>query len=108
MAPTAINVQLDRDKYTCTISDICQLPDGRILLTDEENENVKMLDVNYNVIDSCELYSAPTEICCVSRNEIAVKTVNNKVQFISVVSYLSKTRCISIKRGGFYGMVYFN
>ncbi|XP_060599641.1 uncharacterized protein LOC132753214 [Ruditapes philippinarum] len=97
---------VNSDTTTCTISDICQLPDGRIVLTDYTNINVKMLDIKYNVVDSCVLDNNPTGICCISSNEVAIKITNNTVQFVSVESSLSKTRCISISGGCYYGMTY--
>ncbi|XP_060599640.1 uncharacterized protein LOC132753213 [Ruditapes philippinarum] len=101
-----INVKLNNDKSACNISDICQLSDGRIVLTDQTNRNVKMLDLNYNVKDSCELDAGPTGICCISSNEVAIKMTNNTVQFVSVESSLSKTRCFSISGGIYYGLTY--
>ncbi|XP_060571863.1 uncharacterized protein LOC132730034 [Ruditapes philippinarum] len=101
-----INVKLKRDTKTCSISDICQLPDGRIVLTDRNNWNVKILDLKYNIVDSCALDSAPIGLCCISSNEVAIKMNNDTVQFVSVETSLSKTRCISISGGKYYGMTY--
>ncbi|XP_053392044.1 E3 ubiquitin-protein ligase TRIM71-like [Mercenaria mercenaria] len=93
-----INVMMANDKSTC------QLPDGMILLTDQANNKVKRLDMNYSIKDYCDLVGIPTGICCIDKNEVAVKLYNDKIQFISVGSTLSKTRCITIVGGNYYGM----
>jgi sugar lactone lactonase YvrE len=99
-------VELKSDQFICGISDVCQLPDGRIVLTDLTNRKIKMLDLEYNVNDSCVLDAFPFGICCISSNEVAIKMDNNTVQFVSVETSLSKTRCISISGGQYYGMTY--
>ncbi|XP_053392030.1 uncharacterized protein LOC123563791 [Mercenaria mercenaria] len=99
-----INVRISNDKSRCAISDVCQLPDGMVLLTDQCNNKVKRLDMNYCIKDYCDLDELPKGICCIDKNEVAVKLFNNKLQFISVGSTLSKTSCITIKGGGNYGM----
>ncbi|XP_045212752.2 uncharacterized protein LOC123563792 [Mercenaria mercenaria] len=101
-----INVKMANDKNVCTISDVCLLPDGMIVLTDQGNNKVKRLDVYYNLKDHCDLDAIPSGICCINKNEIAVKMNNNNIQFISVASSLLKTRRISIECGGYWGMAY--
>ncbi|XP_053392050.1 uncharacterized protein LOC128554763 [Mercenaria mercenaria] len=101
-----INVKMTNDINVCTINDICQLPDGMIVLTDYGNNKVKRLDVYYNLKDHCDLDANPSGICCINKIEIAVKMIDNNIQFISVASVLSKTRRISIEYGGYWGMAY--
>jgi hypothetical protein len=101
-----IDIKLKSDKATCTITDVCQLPNGVFIVTDQGNNNVKMLGMNYNVNDSCGVGAVPTGICCTGKNEVAVKLNNKSIQFISVGSCLTKTKNVSIKSGDYYGMVY--
>ncbi|XP_060558804.1 uncharacterized protein LOC132719077 isoform X2 [Ruditapes philippinarum] len=104
-----INVNMYNDESQCNIADICQLTDGQILVADYINVKVKQLDTNYKITNSCGLDSYPTGICCISRNEVAVKMVTDKIQFISTESSnLTKTRVISIESGSYYGMIYFD
>ncbi|XP_053375719.1 uncharacterized protein LOC128547339 [Mercenaria mercenaria] len=103
-----INIKMQNDRTTCYIVDVCQLQDGTIMLADCNNKKIKRLDINYNIKDHCDLGNYPFGICCTGQNEVAVKVVNNKVQFISVGSSLSKLRDISIEGGvSCYGMAYF-
>ncbi|XP_053378961.1 uncharacterized protein LOC123534753 [Mercenaria mercenaria] len=102
-----INIRMQNDRGRCYISDVCQLQDGTIILADCDNRKIKKLDMNYSIKDHCDLGGSPMGICCTGQNEVAVKMFNNKVQFISVGSSLSKLREISVEGGGCYGIVYF-
>lgn len=102
-----VEVKLTTDKSKCIISDICQLQDGKIILTDQSNKKVKMLDHNYKIQDQCELDAIPTGICCTGKNEVCVKLNNNKLQFISVNALLIKQRELKIKDGSYYGISFF-
>ncbi|XP_053375718.1 uncharacterized protein LOC128547338 [Mercenaria mercenaria] len=101
-----INIKMKNDRRACYISDVCQLQDGTIILADCSNYKIKKLDVNYNIKDHCKLEYNSAGICCTGQNEVAVKMGNNKVQFISVGSSLSKLREISVEGGGYLGMAY--
>ncbi|XP_045172409.2 uncharacterized protein LOC123534301 [Mercenaria mercenaria] len=101
-----INIKMQNDRTTCSIHDVCQLQDGTIILADGNNRKIKRLDMNYNIKDHCDLGDSPTGICCTGQNEVAVKMYNNKIQFISVDSSLSKLKDISIEGGGYFGMAY--
>ncbi|XP_053388951.1 uncharacterized protein LOC128551993 [Mercenaria mercenaria] len=101
-----IKVRMPNDSYDCYISDTCQLPDGTIILTDYLNRKVKWLDTNYNVKCHCDLKANPRDICCTTKNEVAVKMNNHKVQFISVDSSLAVLKDISIEGGSYWGMAY--
>ncbi|XP_053392064.1 E3 ubiquitin-protein ligase TRIM71-like [Mercenaria mercenaria] len=101
-----VNVKLGTDKTTCFISDVCQHQDGTILLTDYYNGNVKRLDSNYKLKDSCDLAASPRGICFISKNEVAVKMSNNTIQFIDVSNTLSKTRCVDIVHGSQFGLTF--
>ncbi|XP_060558805.1 uncharacterized protein LOC132719078 [Ruditapes philippinarum] len=103
-----VYVKMENDASKCSIADICQLTDGQILVADFGNKKVKQLDVNYKITNTCDLDDSPTGICCISKDEIAVKMANNQIQFISTgSSNLNKTRVISIEGGG-YGLMYFD
>ncbi|XP_060558802.1 uncharacterized protein LOC132719076 [Ruditapes philippinarum] len=101
-----INVKMDNDASRCRIMDICQLPDKHILVADSGNNKIKELNVDYLIINVCDIEASPRGICFISKNEIAVKMANSKVQFISTkLSNLTKTRIISVADGGLYGMI---
>ncbi|XP_060579465.1 uncharacterized protein LOC132736365 isoform X2 [Ruditapes philippinarum] len=100
------NIHMKNDKTQPYICDICQLPDGTIILADCNNLRIKRLDVNYNIKDCLDLELNPTGICCTGNTEVAVKLYNNKVCFISVGCALSKVRDIPVTRGHSWGMTY--
>ncbi|XP_060561285.1 uncharacterized protein LOC132721053 [Ruditapes philippinarum] len=100
------NIRMKNDKANPFICDICQLPDGTIILADNNNKRIKRLDVNYNIKDCLDLETRPRGISCTGNTEIAVKLYNSKVSFISVRSSLSKVRDISVADEGYWGMTY--
>jgi hypothetical protein len=100
------NIRMKHDKINPFICDICQLPDGTIILADNNNMRIKRLDVNYNIKDCLDLGSYLKGICCTGNTEVAVKLYNSKVWFISVGSSLSKVRDISVTGGKYHGMTY--
>ncbi|XP_045165599.2 uncharacterized protein LOC123529352 [Mercenaria mercenaria] len=101
-----INVRMQNDKEGCHITDICQLQDGTIILADWGNRKIKRLDMDYSVKDHLDLGHRLSGICCTGQNEVAVKMHNDKVQFISVGSSLSKLREICVEGGGWLGIAY--
>lgn len=99
-----VNVKVQGDYDRCKIIGITQLPDGTILICDNNNKKLKRLDQHWQVRDYCPLDSAPWGICCTGTNEVAVKLLDSYVQFISVGTTLLKTRNIEISSGGVLGI----
>ncbi|XP_060561282.1 uncharacterized protein LOC132721052 [Ruditapes philippinarum] len=100
------NIRMKNDKSHPYICDVCQLPDGTIILADYNNMRIKRLDVNYNIKDCLDLGTWPTGICYTGNTEVAVKLNNDKVWFISVGNSLCKVRDISVTGGRFWGITY--
>ncbi|XP_060562635.1 uncharacterized protein LOC132722204 [Ruditapes philippinarum] len=101
-----IKIKMKNDRTQCYICDVCQLPDGTIILADYHNMRIKRLDMNCNIKDCLDLESKSRGICCTGNTEVAVKLNNNEVWFISVGNSLSKVRDISVIGGGNWGMTY--
>jgi hypothetical protein len=100
------NICMKNDKIGPYICDVCQLPDGTIILADFYNSRIKRLDMNYNIKDCLDLESEPRGICCTGNTEVAVKLNNSKVWFISVGHSLAKVRYISVRVKCYNGMAY--
>ncbi|XP_052212072.1 uncharacterized protein LOC127831123 [Dreissena polymorpha] len=81
------NVRIPSDSVTCDISGICVLPDGKVLVVDWTNKNVKLLNQQYQVVSHLDVNAWPFDICLIAPSEVAV-TVNasniHEVQFITV------------------------
>ncbi|XP_045194675.2 tripartite motif-containing protein 45-like [Mercenaria mercenaria] len=105
-----VNVKEKDDKRKCAIIGICQLPDGTIILADENNKKLKRLDNDYKVKDHCDLRSMPSGVCCSGESEVAVKVgggKDGKIQFVHVGATLSQVRSFDIEGGGYYGLSFF-
>ncbi|KAH3725265.1 hypothetical protein DPMN_051099 [Dreissena polymorpha] len=78
------NVKIPSDKAsTCSITGICSLPSGHVIVVDNTNKKVILLDKSCNVSSHCDVSDPPLDICPITSSEVAV-TVMCDVQFISI------------------------
>ncbi|XP_053399993.1 E3 ubiquitin-protein ligase TRIM71-like [Mercenaria mercenaria] len=104
-----INVRIQNDKTLCYLIDVCQLDSGDCILADRSNKNVKLIDTNQNIKSHFDLGVYLTGICKTGHNEVAVKLDNDKIDVLSVGTYIFKVRSISVKGGaGYWGIAYTN
>ncbi|KAH3879603.1 uncharacterized protein LOC127876068 isoform X1 [Dreissena polymorpha] len=83
---TKHNVRIPSDKDVCYIRGICVLPDGQVLVVDWNNQNVKLLNQQYQVVSHWDVNAGPVDICLITPSEVAVavNTSNiHEVQFIT-------------------------
>ncbi|KAH3895955.1 hypothetical protein DPMN_020124 [Dreissena polymorpha] len=84
---TKHNVRIPSDKVVCDIRGICVLPDGQVLVVDSNNNNVKLLNQQYQAVSHWDVNAWPFDICLITPSEVAV-AVNtsyiHEVQFITV------------------------
>ncbi|XP_052268724.1 uncharacterized protein LOC127870107 [Dreissena polymorpha] len=84
------NVRITSDSNTCWIQAICALPDGQVLVADYNNNKVKLLNQQYQVVSHLDVNAWPVDICLITPSEVAVAVTNekkiniNEVQFITV------------------------
>ncbi|KAH3862382.1 hypothetical protein DPMN_025348 [Dreissena polymorpha] len=81
------NARITSDSKTCWIPAVCALPDGQVLVADYNNNKVKLLNQQYQVVSHWDVNARPFDICLITPSEVAV-AVNNgnihEVQFITV------------------------
>ncbi|KAH3895981.1 hypothetical protein DPMN_020150 [Dreissena polymorpha] len=96
------NVKMPSDSYTCRIDAICALPNGQVLVSDMNNNKVKLLNQQYQVVSHCDVSHLdvcrePGDMCLITPTEVAV-TVHGEVQFITVSqSQLAKGRKLKLQ-----------
>ncbi|XP_052265753.1 uncharacterized protein LOC127868161 [Dreissena polymorpha] len=83
------NVKIPSDKdQICSITGICSLPSGHVIIADYKNKQVKLLDKSYNVSShwdvSTDVSSFPCDFCQITSSEVAVTLDTAGVQFISI------------------------
>ncbi|KAH3898019.1 hypothetical protein DPMN_022216 [Dreissena polymorpha] len=81
------NVRITSDSNTCWIQAICALPDGQVLVADNDNKRVKLLSQQYQVVSHWDVNAYPQAICLITPSEVAVAVnISNihEVQFITV------------------------
>ncbi|KAH3750225.1 hypothetical protein DPMN_184744 [Dreissena polymorpha] len=82
------NVNIPSDIFKrCDIRAICVLSNDQILVADDDNERVKLLDHQYQVVGHCDLNACPTDICLITPSEVAVAvydTETHGAQFVSM------------------------
>ncbi|KAH3853627.1 hypothetical protein DPMN_096158 [Dreissena polymorpha] len=78
-------VKISSDTKPCSLSGICILPSGHVIVVDRNNEKVKLIDQQYNIVNHSKVSGFLSDICLITPSEVAV-TVGNDVQFISVIN----------------------
>ncbi|XP_052261152.1 uncharacterized protein LOC127865198 [Dreissena polymorpha] len=84
---TKHNVRIPSDKDVCIMRGICVLPDGQVLIVDRNNNNIKLLNQQYQVVSHWDVNARPVDICLITPSEVAVAVNTSKiheVQFITV------------------------
>ncbi|XP_052260019.1 uncharacterized protein LOC127864423 isoform X2 [Dreissena polymorpha] len=81
-------VRIPSDSESCSITAICVLPDGQVLLADRNNKKVKLLNQQYHAVSHLDVRAKSQDICQITPSEVAVAvTYRNihEVQFITVI-----------------------
>ena len=79
------NVKADTDRYNCWIRGSAITADGKILMTDSNNHNVKLFSSDIRLLSSLSLSDAPWDIALSSNTEAVVSILKqNELQFISL------------------------
>ncbi|KAH3754153.1 uncharacterized protein LOC127847097 [Dreissena polymorpha] len=83
------NVKISSDSKVCSIIAICVLPDKEVLVIDSNNNKVKLLDQEYQVVSHWSATAWASDMCLIAPSEVAV-TLNathkniHEIQFITV------------------------
>lgn len=94
------------DRRCCSVTGICAFPDGRVLLADESNENVKLFDTNGIYEAHLDLDSKPWDVASVEECEAVVSCPETKcIQIMLVNNILTLTRTICLDKNC-YGISY--
>ncbi|KAH3706355.1 hypothetical protein DPMN_065741 [Dreissena polymorpha] len=97
-------VAIPSDNATCTITAICVLPGGQVLVADWSNNKVKLLSDQYQVVSHWDMTAEPWSMCLITLSEVAVAVDNERntheVQFITVTqSQLALSRKFQLQHG---------
>jgi len=71
------NVKVADDEEICNIQGICRLTSGEFILSDNFNSKLKLLDISYKVISTCDVPQYPDAVCLIGEREAAV-AIDNK------------------------------
>ncbi|KAH3718510.1 hypothetical protein DPMN_061315 [Dreissena polymorpha] len=100
------NVKMPSDADPCWIIAISALPDGQVLVADRQNDNVKLLNKQYQVVSHWGVTACIWDMCQITPSEVAVAVTNNasnkhEVQFITVTqNQLSPGRKLELQHEG--------
>ncbi|KAH3821724.1 hypothetical protein DPMN_123491 [Dreissena polymorpha] len=84
---TKHTVRIPSDLYSCTVSGICVLTDGQVMVADRNNQRVKLLNQQYQVVSHLDVSARPVDMCLITPSEVAVAVNTSNmhgVQFITV------------------------
>ncbi|KAH3820520.1 hypothetical protein DPMN_122264 [Dreissena polymorpha] len=60
------------DSFPCSITSICEIAPGKLVIADMDNKKIKLLDRTYKVVSQLGLNGSPTSLCGVDPNQVAV------------------------------------
>lgn len=91
------NVRLAEDANACGLKGAAYLQDGRIVLADYDNQNVKLFDSKLYRGSHLRLSSGPWAVEVTGPKEVAVTLpFESKIQFISITDQMKATRAIKM------------
>lgn len=91
------NVRLAEDSNVCGLKGAAFLHDGRIILADYDNQNVKLFDSKLYRGSFLRLSSGPWDVEVTGTKEVAVTLpFESKIQFISITDQMKATRAIKM------------
>lgn len=103
------SVETPGDADVCYIRGVCGLPNGDIVITDCNNNKVKLLDENFCVLSQCDLPPRPRDVCYLGNDSLAVTVCDQQRKeiqlFQSKERKLSQTGQISLTHDC-YGLVH--
>lgn len=107
-----VKVGVSNEKSLCTISGVCSLEDGTVIISDWQNRRLKRLNKKYDITEYLELSDRPYDICTIDCFNVAVSLQKvKKIQFVSTENSLEMTSGFSVSdacRGIAYsnGLIY--
>lgn len=103
-----IYIRTQYDQKCCSVTGMCAMPDGRVLLADEANGNIKLFDSNGIYEAHLMLESEPWDVTAIDQYEAAVSCPSTKCIHVMLVNdTLTITRSIDLGKRC-YGLVYYN
>ncbi|KAH3720621.1 hypothetical protein DPMN_063523 [Dreissena polymorpha] len=83
------SVKIEGEKGICYITGICETASGELLITDWQNNKVKLLDQTYKVVAHCDLPGGHLSMCSIDSCLVAVTVDYKEVHFIRVINMAS-------------------
>lgn len=97
-----VNVQMEFDTKGCLINDMTVTGNGKKILTDVNNQKVKLFALNMKFLSSFSLLSAPRGITSIGNNEIVVSTKDKSLTFMDISeNMLTVTRKLKMRHSIF-------
>jgi hypothetical protein len=86
---TTFSVAIDNAEETSNITGLCEIDDGRIVLVDANNMQIKLLNADYELVDTCTTSPTPLDVTFMSGlGKVVVAIDNAKDRFeIHTVSF---------------------
>ena len=100
---TEVNIKGNEDTEICSITGMCPLPDGTMVLSDRTNKKVRKLNADFSIQEELDLGYNPGGLCLFDKTDVAVKLANHTVQIFGTNGKLTKKQTIDIKGGGVTG-----
>ncbi|KAH3777641.1 hypothetical protein DPMN_179089 [Dreissena polymorpha] len=85
------NARLETDSHErSSITAVCCLPSGQVLLSDRDSQRLKLLDKSYNIVGHFDLSVSPGDICLVTPEQVVVTVHDGHTQMIQFISVTNR------------------
>ncbi|KAL4241103.1 hypothetical protein ACF0H5_001881 [Mactra antiquata] len=101
-----VYIRSQHDRKCCSVVGICSLTDGRILIADEANLNVKLFDANGTYRSYIQLGMEPWDVTAIEQFEAAVSCSSEKcIHVIAIHDTMTIVKTINLDKKC-YGLMY--
>lgn len=91
------SIRVEEDQAVCWINGCCILPNGEILLTDENNRNLKKMNRDFMLVAHLDLPKVPYDVCHVGHEMAAVGLWGKGIQFVHNRDVLEMAHLIDLE-----------
>ncbi|XP_021355008.1 uncharacterized protein LOC110451364 [Mizuhopecten yessoensis] len=102
-----VNIKCPSDQGYCVARGVVYLPDGRIVVGNNNNQKIKLINDEGNVVDELNLDGDPWDLCMVDNTTVAAAiTSPGGIRVVTVTSSKLTLSSVINKNKQYYGITY--
>ncbi|XP_021355006.1 uncharacterized protein LOC110451362 [Mizuhopecten yessoensis] len=102
-----LNIICPSDQFDCALRGVVYLPDGRIVVGDRNNNNIKLINDAGDVVDELKLDGNPWDLCMVDNTTVAAAIPSpGGIRVVTVTPSKLTLSSVINKKTRYYGITY--